>query len=178
MMTAQTAAISGASEPLKVSVRALANWVLDYADQLGQPISNMSLNKLVYFAFEEWIRETNCVLTNAKIEAWDHGPVFREIYHSFKDHKDQPITSRSKFFDASSGDMKTVRHDFDGELEEFLKKVLTPLIPLSASTLRAISHKHGGAWHKVWMYDGHANPGMEITPDIILQSFDRKESTP
>lgn len=173
----ETSFISNISnlERTKVSVRALANWILDYAERLDYPVTNMSLNKLIYFAYEAWLEKKSSILTNAKIEAWDHGPVFREVYHSFKKHKDQPISSRSAFFDISSGVEEVVRYNFDEELELFLEDTLKPLIPIAASRLRAKSHEVGSAWHSVWMHDGQANPGMEITPEVILRSVGRKD---
>jgi uncharacterized phage-associated protein len=160
----------------EISVRALANWILDYADRLGESVSNMSLNKLIYFTYEEILKTENSILTNAKIEAWQHGPVFREVYHSFKAHDDRPIKSRAKFFDISSERATVVKYHFDEEFQSFLEAFLKPLIPLTASRLRAMSHEVGGAWHSVWMHDGHANPGMEITAEIVRGAQLRKEA--
>ena len=152
------------------SVRGLANWVLDFADEQRRPVSNMALNKLVFFACERLLVERGALLTNAKIEAWEHGPVFREIYQSFKDCDDHPIRSRSRFFSAATGTMELATVHMHGADEAAVKAALSPLLSLSASRLRAISHIEGGAWHRVWWHEGDANPGMEITPALLLEA--------
>jgi uncharacterized phage-associated protein len=74
----------------------IANWLLDYADANNVRLSNMSLNKLINFAYEHILHEHGTRLTNAKIEAWDHGPVFREVYTEFKRFGSEYITDRAK----------------------------------------------------------------------------------
>lgn len=152
------------------SVRGLANWILDYAAELGLPITNMALNKLVYFAYERALVRRGVIVTNAKIEAWDHGPVFREVYQAFKGFGDKPITARASFFSVKTGAVEESVADLSDEDAAFLRVALRELMPLSASRLRELSHIEGGAWHRVWCYEGHANPGMEITPDMILDA--------
>ena len=155
------------------SVRGLANWVLDYAAELGQPVTNMALNKLVYFAVERMLVRQLAALTNAKIEAWDHGPVFREVYQAFKQHGDRAITTRASFFSVKSGEVERSVAELSREDEHFLRGALLDLLPLSASKLRELSHIEGGAWHRVWCYSGHAHPGMEITHDLLLEAHDK-----
>jgi uncharacterized phage-associated protein len=155
---------------LGYSIRGLANWILDYADELRIPISNMAINKLAFFAFEFLLLERGKILTDAKIEAWEHGPVFREVYQSFKHWGDRPIKSRAEFYSVESGMVEIVRQDLDDSTSVFLRDRLRPMLSLSASVLREISHQSGGAWDKVWRYKGHANPGMEITIDHIISS--------
>lgn len=157
---------------LNYSIRGLANWVLDYAEEIGAPVTNMALNKLLYFAYEATLLNSKRVLTNAKIEAWEHGPVFREIYQAFKSFGDRPITSRASFFCVATMSPEITRPNLDPSIAAELKTALAPYMRLSASRLREISHRIDGPWFKVWWYRGTANPGMEITPRLILDSGD------
>lgn len=156
----------------KISVRSVANWVLKLAERNNAPITNMALNKLVYFVIEKVLVERRRLLTDAKIEAWEHGPVFRELYQQFKIFGDKPISERAKHFDVSTETFvdspARVPEDLSAELEAFVK----PLLHWSAAKLRAVSHIEDGPWHQVWMYDGYANPGMEITPEAIITHTD------
>ena len=173
-MVADTSSEAGTPRRLRYSVRGLANWILDYADELRLTVTNMALNKLVFFAFEKTLVQRKAVITEAKIEAWEHGPVFREIYHDFKRFGDKPITTRADFYSVETGNVEVASVDMERSVEDFLRSELKPLIHLPAARLREISHEPGGAWHQVWCYDGHANPGMEITPRTILQAADEK----
>lgn len=162
------------AQRLGCSIRALANWILDYAEELRLPITNMALNKLAYFAYEKVLIERNEILTNAKIEAWEHGPVFREIYQSFKLYDNKPIDRRCEFFSVDSGKMEKPMANLSSDLEQYLRATLKPLLPLSAARLRDLSHVSGGAWHRVWCHEGQANPGMEISPAEIVEATRRK----
>lgn len=157
------------SQHVSYSVKELANWVLDYAESMGGDLSNMALNKLVYFAYEYALREHGRKLTAAKIEAWDHGPVFREIYSSFKKYGSDPITSRASRYNTGTNTVDTVSPSLAPEDEAIIVSAIGPLIRLPAYILRELSHDVGGAWDKVWNHSCSSNPGMEITDDLILE---------
>ena len=159
---------------LGYSVRAVANWILDYAEELGAHHTNMGINKLTFFAFELFLLRRRVILTNAKIEAWEHGPVFREIYQSFKQFGNGNVLGRARSFSPATGDFKEPALSLSEEDESFLREALLPLMERTAAELRAISHREGGAWHRVWWYKGHANPGMEISPALLLEADEGK----
>lgn len=150
------------------SVKELANWVLDFADSRGARPSNMALNKLIYFAYELTLRKTGRKLTNAKIEAWDHGPVFREVYSAFKKFGADPITDRATRYNTRTNDVETVVPSIAKDDEEMMIEALEPLIRLPAFILRELSHEDSGPWAAAWNHGGSSNPGMEITDDLIL----------
>lgn len=152
------------------SVRGLANWTLDYADKVGARLTNMALNKILYFLVEDSLLRSKVLLTSAKIEAWEHGPVFREIYQSFKIFGDRPISGRASFYSAAAESVQESIVELNDAEAERLKSVLDALIFKSASELRRMSHVADGAWFRAWWYEGHANPGMEITPASIIEA--------
>lgn len=152
------------------SVRGLANWILDFAEAVDARHTNMGLNKLVFFAVEALVVRERRLLTNAKIEAWEHGPVFREVYQSFRRFGDKPITGRAAFFSINSGEMEEVAAELSEDDAKAVREALLPLIHKSASELRWISHLPHSAWHRVWWYEGHANPGMEISPALLIEA--------
>ena len=155
---------------LMYSVKELANWILDYAESVGEQPSNMALNKLVYFAYEHALRKNGRKLTGAKIEAWDHGPVFREIYSSFKKYGADPIASRATRYNTGTNSVDIVHPNIAPNDERLIMEALQPLIRLPAFILRELSHDEGGAWDVVWNHGRSSNPGMEITDELILSS--------
>lgn len=148
-------------------VRELANWILAYADRRNLAITNMSLNKLVYFAYEHALLHRGRKLTGAKIEAWEHGPVFREIYRSFKGFGDRPITSKASLYDAKSDSLSIVEPQLSVEDEKIVEEAIGPIAHLSASVLRDLSHDVRSPWAAVWNHPNPTNPGMQITDDLI-----------
>lgn len=154
-------------------VRAIANWFLDKADEHHIDLTNMALNKLVYFALENGLIANGLMITKAKIEAWEHGPVFREIYHEFKQCGSKAIKNKARKFDVKTRSMKEAKEEFTQEVFDILNKTFSDYGHLTASQLRAISHQTGGAWDTVWWHEGKINPGMEITRECIERSFQR-----
>lgn len=158
-------------------IRALANWILDYADSQELQITNMALNKLIYFSYEFALINHNRKLTGAKIEAWEHGPVFREVYRSFKHHGDKFIDDRASIFSPSKNTVEIVKPELDSADQKIVSSAIEHLANLPASILREISHADGGAWSRVWYHDDKTNPGMQITDEIILTSSPKVRTT-
>jgi uncharacterized phage-associated protein len=148
-------------------VRAIANWTLEKLARQGLSATNLALNKLIYFAVERALVERAILLTPAKIEAWDHGPVFREIYHAFKGDN-ATIKSRISKFSISERRMIEASEEILNEDQEFLEELIIRYGRLSGSKLRELSHRPGGPWHSVWSRSGRSNPGMEISIRTIL----------
>lgn len=154
-----------------LDVRVIANLVLDRADELAVGVSNMALNKIVYFVHCDHLLETGDPLVTAKIEAWQHGPVFREIYHEFKKWEKGDIKSRAQKIDPFTGEVEVATATFGaGELARIVG-MIDRYIHFSAAHLRALSHRDGGPWDRVWDHSGRANPGMRISNELIREFY-------
>lgn len=148
-------------------VRSIANLVLEIAASRRIDVTNMAINKIVYFVHSDYLVESGKSLVGAKIEAWQHGPVFRELYQEFKRWGDAPIKGRATKVDAYSGEVVEAKLDSSTTNLPYLKHLIERYIGFSAAQLRAISHIEGGPWHKVWGHEGRSNPGMRISDDLI-----------
>jgi uncharacterized phage-associated protein len=160
-----------ASPQAVADVRAIANIVLARASQLKLPVSNMALNKIVYFIHCDHLLERGEPLVRAKIEAWKHGPVFRELYHQFKAFEDRAISSQATKVDAETGEVVVAEAELSQQDKAYVVELIDRYVRFSAAQLRAISHLPGGPWHAVWGHDGEANPGMQITNELILINY-------
>lgn len=161
---------TGVAEAM-LDVRAIANLILDRTDTQGLDVTNMALNKIIYFVHCDYLVERREPLVGAKIEAWQHGPVFREVYHQFKRWGEAAIRSRATKVDPHTGEVEAAKVYFsDGELK-YLESLIDRYIQFTAAQLRAISHRKGGPWHVVWGHDGQANPGMKISNELILEHY-------
>lgn len=154
-----------------IDVRALANVILDLADSRGVHVTNMGLNKVAYFVHCDHLIEKSEPLVKAKIEAWQHGPVFREVYHEFKRWGDEPIKSRATKVNPETGEVDLATASLTNEQMSYLSVLVARYVDFSAAYLRAISHAEEGPWAKVWGHDGNTNPGMRITDELIRQHY-------
>lgn len=68
------------------SALSVARYVIDYCNSCGMGISNLKLQKILYFIQAEFLTSTPdhspCFLD--QIEAWDFGPVVPNVYHQYK----------------------------------------------------------------------------------------------
>src|SRR5687768_9300066 len=70
----------------------IANFFIQKGIEAGNPIDQMKVQKLVYFAHGWYLAITNQPLINEAIEAWRFGPVIPSLYHSLKHSGNQAIT--------------------------------------------------------------------------------------
>jgi uncharacterized phage-associated protein len=102
----------------------------------GADLNLLKLQKLVYYA-EAWhLAIHSTPLTGAAFQAWVHGPVNRELYDRFKDHKSlySPVTRSD------------IREGFDPgaispEDRSHLDDILEAYGKYSGSQLEELSHK-------------------------------------
>jgi uncharacterized phage-associated protein len=155
-------------------VRAIANFALDFASSRGLNLTNVTINKIIFFLHAWYLAKTGKPLVSAKVEAWDYGPVFRELYSEFKHLGKRPITVRaSRRNPVTAKKEECVEPINDAELE-FLRPLLERYVGLSASKLIELSHVRGGPWDQVYNHEGVSNPGMQISDELIRAYFGRQ----
>ena len=111
-----------------VSVNAVADYFIKRAHESGDPITNLKLQKLVYYA-EAWhLAIHGKPLTGEAFQAWIHGPVSRLLYARFKDNKWAPIVD------------EVTEPDLPGAVVDVLKDVWEVYGGLSALDLERMTH--------------------------------------
>ena len=99
-------------------------------------ITDMKLNKLVYFAYAEALRD-GVRLFGDEIQAWRHGPVVPAVYQEFK------RWGRERIASPSGKGLRT------GLCDEAAALAWGRYGFMTASDLRNFSHRPGGAWDAV-----------------------------
>ncbi|HEX4410895.1 MAG TPA: type II toxin-antitoxin system antitoxin SocA domain-containing protein [Xanthobacteraceae bacterium] len=151
----------------------MANFVLDLAEAESVAVSNLSINKIVFFLHAYFLVQFGKPLVTAKIEAWQHGPVFRELYREFKAFGDQPITTRANRMSPESGLRELCNYDFSDAERQFLERITKKYARLSSGALRAMSHEKDGPWDQVWNHVTRSNASMNISNEIIKDWYER-----
>jgi uncharacterized phage-associated protein len=73
-----------------ISAHQVADYFLTLSDE-EESISNLKLQKLLYYAQGIHLALTGDALFSENITAWAHGPVVVPVYHRFKEHGAQGI---------------------------------------------------------------------------------------
>lgn len=152
--------------------RAIANFLLDYADERGRPITNMALLKHIYFAHGWHLAKTGQPLVRNRIEAWQHGPVIRAVYDAFKMHGDQPIATRARKFNVKTGTTSLASEGFTEEVADLLRDIFNYYSTFGAIELSHLTHVADGPWYRVWhRKDGRVALHLEISNEAICAHF-------
>lgn len=125
---------TGMKKDGKYSATQIAEWFLYYnrimmTDYDAEYISNLKLQKLLYYAQGCYTALRDNVLFNDPIVAWAHGPVVEEVYQKYKSNKANGI-NYSKTFDI----------EIDKDTETILKEVYDAFGKYSAWGLRNMTH--------------------------------------
>jgi uncharacterized phage-associated protein len=107
----------------------IANYFLGKADEdAGDLISNLKLQKLLYYAQGFHIALKDAPLFKEPIEAWTHGPVVPQVYHEFKGNGNGSIEG------------PTHEPEIDQETSSILDEVYSVYGQFSAWKLRNMTH--------------------------------------
>ena len=117
----------------------LAKYIVNKCVEDNHPITNLQLQKILYYIQREHLRKYNECAFIDPIEAWQFGPVVPLVYYEFCYYGAMPIENRysnTKDIDFDHFDM------VDKIVEE--KRVMFPWDLVNET------HKPGGAWDKTY----------------------------
>ena len=96
-----------------MDVMDVANFFVDTTNRSnideGEGMTNMKLNKLLFFAQAASFQRFGKPLFDAPLEAWDYGPVVSKAYHSFKKYQRNIIDSVTQPFHWQSVEPETLK---------------------------------------------------------------------
>lgn len=132
----------------------IAKYFLALVDEgVGDSLSNLKLQKLVYYAQGFHLATYGSPLFSEPLMAWEHGPVVPALYRSFKQHGAEPIPP-DEYFDPTT---------LDAQVRELLEDVYSVYGQFSASKLRNMTHEE-----PPWKL---APAGGEISLDVMKEYF-------
>lgn len=93
----------------------LSQYIIIQCSKSGRPVTNLKLNKILYFIQKEFLSNKRRAIFNNKIEAWQDGPVVPDVYKKYKCYKSNPIN----IFVKSPKIMVEDKMIIDGIIERF-----------------------------------------------------------
>ncbi len=136
----------------------IAKWFLAFNRKVmregdSEYISNLKLQKLLYYAQGTFYAMTGKKLFNDPIVAWRHGPVVVDVYHEYKENGASGIEFDEPF------EFSEYNEETNGILEE----VYEYFGQYSAWKLRNMTHEE-----RPWK---ETNLNEEISPEVIRDFF-------
>ena len=112
-----------------ISALAVAEFFIWKSHEVGDPITNLKLQKLAYYAQAWHLTVHKTPLVSERFEAWVHGPVCRELYAKYKVNGSLPIPNVSQ------------KPALAPEVEQFLEEVFEVYGGFSAWDLERLVHQ-------------------------------------
>jgi uncharacterized phage-associated protein len=121
-------------------------------EEAGDSITNLKLQKLLYYAQGVNLALNDVCLFPDPIEAWIHGPVVPNVYRAYKQHGGEAIPVERVNLDMYPADIRELLDEVDQVFGQF-----------SAAKLRAMTHNEP-PWKET-------PPGLVISPDSMKMYF-------
>ena len=151
---------------MDVSARLVGQYLFAQAVAAGESVTNLKLQKLVYYSYASVLTLCEERLFFEPIEAWRRGPVVKNLYHDLKAYKSSPIDE--EFLSPYTVDeTEMVSEQFDFEVQFVLDGVCRKYMPLSAFALSDQTHVEA-PWFRAWNREGN---DKRIFDDDILEFF-------
>lgn len=146
--------------PLSFSAQSIANGFLTVAKEQAVPLTNMQVQKLVYYAHGFHLALKGEPLIEQEIKAWNFGPVIPPLYNDLKQYGNGVVTDLIPGFPLPS--------------EEFalalIKRVFELYGRIPGPRLSAVTHAPNSPWDKVYK-----QAKFSVIPnDLIREDFKAK----
>lgn len=90
------------------NVMDVARLIINYSIEIGKPVSNLKLQKLLYFVQAAFIRQYGFPCYEEPIIHWRHGPVVESVYQKYKAYGAENITDEELEYFAFIFDVRTM----------------------------------------------------------------------
>ena len=159
------------AEPLH-DARSIANLMLDEGDRIGSRVTNLALQKLLYFAHAIFLIERKQPLVSGYFEAWQYGPVHPAAYQAFRAASDREISFRATRFNIVTGRSTELPQPSDADVRRHLAGVMNSYGRLTPGRLVEIAHAKGAPWDFI-VDRGRTSVafGLRITDNMIVERF-------
>ncbi|MCH5271593.1 MAG: DUF4065 domain-containing protein [Lachnospiraceae bacterium] len=132
----------------------VARYIISRCASLNRPISNLKLQKVLYFVWVDFYRKTGRMLFDDNICAWQLGPVVPEVYYEYCSYAGTPIFLLYTTTIAPRD-------------REMLDDIISDYLPISANELVNRTHATGSAWDVIYK-NGEGN--RKVIPfDLIIE---------
>lgn len=141
------------------AAQTIAEWFLIRAASEGECLTQMKLQKLVYFAHGWHLGIYAEPLIADHIEAWRWGPVIKALYSRYADYGSRGLPSPHE-----------IHGDIDGRTDALLNKIWSEYKKHSARELSAMTHNPNTPWSNTYE---DVRPMRIIPNDLIEQHYKR-----
>ncbi|MDU7086213.1 MAG: DUF4065 domain-containing protein [Clostridium sp.] len=94
-------------------VKDIAAYIVNYSIETENYVSNLKLQKLLYYVQAYFAVQKNTPCFNEDFEHWRHGPVVREVYSEYKVYFNDDIMEKKSVADIEENDRLLINEVVD-----------------------------------------------------------------
>lgn len=152
--------------------RSVCNLILDEADHIGRSITNLALQKLLYFAHGLHLVEARKPLVTGFFEAWRFGPVHPTAYHAFKSEGANALRIRATTQDPFTRISRPIPKCVDPAAISRVRRIVNTYGAMTPGWLVEVSHAENAPWaYTVHKARTQTVLGLRIPDDVIRDRF-------
>ena len=150
----------------------IARYVIKYSNNRDYGVSNLKLQKILYFIQAYFLIQTNHPCFKEPIEAWDFGPVVPDVYKQYKMYASADIPTMESYIDFDGNDIwKSKRIRFNkinikDEDKILINKVIDKFSEYSATDLVMLTQRQ-----TPWIDAFSSGKNNKISLDAIKDYF-------
>lgn len=156
---------------VQLDPRSVANLVLDAAEAQGITLTNLALQKILYFIHGRFLVEEGRPLIAGSFEAWQYGPVSLPVYEAFRRHGSSAISTRATKKDFFSGQISIVPVPDNEAFRQRLTSLAEPFFRMSPGRLVELSHAKNSPWDVATATETGRSFGLRISNESIKENF-------
>lgn len=133
----------------------IARYVITSCYKKGIPVSNLKLQKLLYFIQGESYKQKGSPMFVDRIHAWQFGPVVPDVYYEFCTYAATPIL------------LEFENNCLNEEDSLIIDKVIEEKAKLSPWSLVAETHQAGTPWDSVFRQEANG----DVIPEETMRKY-------
>ncbi|MBD0866298.1 MAG: DUF4065 domain-containing protein [Rhodobacteraceae bacterium] len=153
--------------------RQIANEVLNRAWEQDLEITQLQINKIVYFLHGHHLRDFDVPLVKSEFQAWQRGPVHTALRAAFNRFGREPITDPALKLNPVTREQTRFPPITDNQAIKTIETWLDPYLAMTTGALVDKTHAPGSPWSETMrLAKTSVNLGMKIPDDIIRDRFE------
>lgn len=132
----------------------VAKYVINYEIDQGRKVTNLRLQKLLYFVQAKVLMETENPCFDDVMEAWEYGPVVPAVYHAYAEYRNFSIQKQETVIDIAQ------------DIKNFINDILNYFANTETFELVQITH-----CQKPWIEARAKGNRQPISIDTIREYF-------
>jgi uncharacterized phage-associated protein len=137
----------------------IAKYILAVVSEYGDAVTNLKLQKLLFYAQVWHLVKKQAPLFDDDIVAWQYGPVVPNVYEFYKKYGRLQIADET-----SQADVDVL----DAESQRYMDKFLLAFMDYSATSLTNMTHNEA-PWRDA--FERNQSGSEVIAPDVLQQYY-------